>query len=160
MTTAINTAARGLAAGSSEEDHGGSSDDEGDNQGDNEGDNKGGDNSKEDSGGGGWSLAGIMNRAMLVWDDGSQVGVDLVHNPQDSSDFELDGEWELSNGWTLGVNVEFDTYYAGGDTVSQTDWNGDGLTVELPYLLAEIGKDFLGKIIGGLTGDLVQPRDR
>jgi hypothetical protein len=51
----------------------------------------------------------------------------------------------------LGVNVEFDTYYAGGDTVSQTDWNGNGLTVELPYLLAEIGNDTIGKLIMGLS---------
>ena len=145
------TAARGLAAGSSSGDHGGGSDEEGDNQGDNEGDNKGGDNSKEDSGGSGWSFGGIINRALLVWDDGSQVAVNSIDNPQDSSDFELDGEWDLSKDWTLGVNVEFDTYYAGGDTVSQTDWNGDGLTVELPYLLAEIGNDSIGKIIGGLT---------
>jgi hypothetical protein len=86
-----------------------------------------------------------------VWDDGSQVAVDSIDNPQDNSDFELDGEWDLPHDLTLGVNVEFDTYYAGGDTVSQTDWNGNGLTVELPYLLAEIGNDTIGKLIMGLS---------
>ena len=138
------TAARGLAAAEDEEPDGGSEEN---------GKDEGGGNgsAEEDNPLSAWSLSGVVNRAMLVWDDGSQVAVNSVDNAQDSSNIELEGEWELSNGWSLAVNWTFDTYYAASDLVSQTDWDGNGLTIEMPYMLAEIGHDSIGKIIGGLT---------
>ena len=137
------TAARGLAAAEDEESDGGAEE-------------NGKDEWRQWRGGGGQSLERVVALGRYQprnagVDDGSQMAVNSVDNAEDFSNIELEGEWELSNGWSLAVNWTFDTYYAASDLVSQTDWNGDGLTIEMPYMLAEIGHDFIGKIIAGLS---------
>jgi hypothetical protein len=98
-----------------------------------------------------WVLSGILNRALMVWDDGDQVAVNSVDNPQDSSAVELNGEFELANGWTADVSAVLDTMWVSADTVNQIDWKGEGFVAELPYLFAELGHDNYGRIIIGLT---------
>jgi outer membrane immunogenic protein len=98
-----------------------------------------------------WVLSGIANRAILVWDDNDRLHVNSVDNQQDSSGFELDGQFELGGGWRAGLTVALDTYFAASDTVNQLDWVGDGAVIELPYLFAQVGNDRYGTIAVGLN---------
>src|SRR5438132_1364765 len=73
-----------------------------------------------------WTISGIVNRAFLGWDDGGQRGVQSVDNTQDSTGLLIEGEFG-TEGWTSGITLGFDTFYGASDTVSQLDWNGDGV---------------------------------
>jgi hypothetical protein len=96
-----------------------------------------------------WTLSGIVNRAFLMWDDGRR-GARLVDNPQDSTGFALEGEFDLGRGWTLGTTFALDTFYASADSVDQIDPNGDGFVAELTHAYFEIGHEKWGKIVLGI----------
>jgi len=91
-----------------------------------------------------WTISGVVNRALLGWDDGGQRGVSSVDNSQDSTGFLLEGEFG-TEGWTSGFTLGFDTYYASSDTVSQLDWDGEGAVIELPYAFFELGREKNGR---------------
>jgi outer membrane immunogenic protein len=98
-----------------------------------------------------WVLSGILNRALLVWDDGDQVAVNSVDNSQDSSAIELNGQFELSKGWSAELTAVLDTMWASSDSVDQIDWNGDNLVVELPYWFTEFSHERYGRLLVGLV---------
>jgi outer membrane immunogenic protein len=97
-----------------------------------------------------WVLSGILNRALVVWDDGDQVAVNSVDNPQDSSAVELNGKFDLPHEWSLGITTTVDTMWASADTVDQIDWTGDEFVAELPYLFAEFSHENYGRFLVGL----------
>jgi hypothetical protein len=40
-----------------------------------------------------WAISGVINRALLTWDDGGQRGTHSVDNAQDSTGFLIEGEF-------------------------------------------------------------------
>jgi hypothetical protein len=95
------------------------------------------------------AVSGIINRALLIWDDGDEIGIRSVDNPQDSSGIALEATFGSEEGWNAGFTIALDTMYASADTVDQLDWNGDGLIIELPYLFGQFGHERFGTVIIG-----------
>jgi outer membrane immunogenic protein len=97
-----------------------------------------------------WVLSGILNRALLVWDDGDQLAVNSVDNSQDSSAFELNGRFDMSGGWVSEFTTVVDTMWASADSVDQIDWTGEEFVAELPYLFAGLRHENYGRLLVGL----------
>jgi hypothetical protein len=95
-----------------------------------------------------WVLSGILNRALLLWDDG-EFGITSVDNPQDTTGILLEGNYELGNDWSIGADFGIDASYASADTVDQLDLDGDGAIIELTYAFGKLAHEKLGEIVIG-----------
>jgi hypothetical protein len=65
------------------------------------------------------TVYGQVNRAILIWDDGTDSDAYVVDNDVDSTRFGLMGEAKMKPGWKVGFNIEFEAKDAASDEVSQ-----------------------------------------
>src|SRR5512134_84045 len=64
-------------------------------------------------------VLGVVNRALLFWDDGVEHNVYGVDSPQDGSAILFEGEVEIGRGWKAGFVIGVDTLVASSDTLDQ-----------------------------------------
>jgi len=84
-----------------------------------------------------WTFSGLLNRALLAWQDGGST-VRTVDNNQDSSGVKLEGKFPLVHNWTMGVHFSLDTYFASSESADQRNWSEGGAVVELTDAYLEI----------------------
>jgi hypothetical protein len=126
---------------------------------DNEEDDDGDDEEDEDAPSSPWTFSGIITRALLPWNDGAKRGLRIVDNPQDSSGFGVEGEFDLGKDWTAGTTIYLDTYYGSADTVHQRDLNGSGTFIGLSDAYFEIGHEKWGELVVGLQSSATDEID-
>ncbi len=97
------------------------------------------------------SISGVINRAILVWDDGQRHGAALVTNDNDNSVVTIEGEaGALSHGWLAGFVLDFDILDAGSGDISQLDQHGFR-ALELGELSVWLRSDRFGEVSIGKT---------
>jgi len=96
------------------------------------------------------TVAGQVNRAILLWDDGVEDNAYVVGNKNDQSNFSFTGEAEITKGWKAGYELTVRLLDNLSDAVSQDDDNGDqGFFVWQSHWWVESEK--LGKFSMGLA---------
>jgi hypothetical protein len=65
------------------------------------------------------SVTGVLNRAVLFWNDGGLHRASIVDPAVDSTGVALEGGAKLGNGWKTGYKFKFDTNAVGSDEFNQ-----------------------------------------
>jgi hypothetical protein len=95
-------------------------------------------------------ITGVVNRALLFWNDGVERNVYGVDSPQDGSAITLEGEVEIGRGWKAGYLMGLDTLVASSDTLDQlVDSSGGKVEVSDSYWW--ISHERYGTVRLGLT---------
>jgi hypothetical protein len=106
-----------------------------------------------------WTFSGLLNRALLAWQDGGST-VRTVDNNQDSSGVKLEGKFPLVHNWTMGVHFSLDTYFASSESADQRNWSEGGAVVELTDAYLEIGHGAWGNVIVGQSDSASDELDK
>jgi hypothetical protein len=103
------------------------------------------------------TVSGVVNEALLAWDDGRESNVYVVTNEEYQDRFRFAGEAEITKGWKAGYLIEIGIRGSREDRVNQDTANGsnpdgrDGVsTRHSAWWLSS--KDY-GKLWAGLTSD-------
>ncbi len=103
------------------------------------------------------TVSGVVNEALLVWDDGREKNAYVVTNEEQQDRFRFLGEADIAAGWKAGYLIEIGIRGSRGDRVNQDNSNGsnpdgrDGVsTRHSAWWLSS--KDY-GKLWAGLTSD-------
>ena len=98
------------------------------------------------------AISGLVNRALLSWDDGQANDIYSVTNDNRTSVVIIEGESaKFGSGWSAGFYMEFGILGAGTGEVSQIDDKGSTGVVEVRDTSWWIENKHLGKISVGLT---------
>ena len=95
------------------------------------------------------TTTGVIDRAMLLWDDGRKTGAYFVDNQQDGSFLGVEGNVEFGNKWTVGAAAGADLLFAPSDDVDQSHPWGLDNRIDLSDLYATIGQENFGTIVVG-----------
>ena len=72
-------------------------------------------------------ITGVVNRALLFWDDGAERNVYGVDSPQDGTAIALEGEVEIGKGWKAGYLAGYARVLLHARSVRrQQRWKGGG----------------------------------
>ena len=97
------------------------------------------------------TISGVINRAILVFDDGQNHDAAIVTNDNDNSVVTIEGEaGALGNGWSAGFVLDFDILDAGSGDISQLDQQGFR-AMELGELSIWLKSDRFGEVSIGKT---------
>jgi len=93
-------------------------------------------------------LYGVVNRMLLVWDDGFDSDLFVVDNDLFSSRFGLTGSGSMKPGWTAGYRIEIEFQNPDGLSVFQAD-DDAGDDVNIRKTLVYIDSERLGRVTLG-----------
>jgi hypothetical protein len=101
-------------------------------------------------------ISGQVNRALLIWDDGSNSDAYVVDPDSDGSRFRFVGKAQIKPGWTAGYILELTTVDSASNAVSQVDDEG----AAQPINIRQNGWFMESERLGRLSmGQLSQPTD-
>jgi Gram-negative porin len=66
-------------------------------------------------------IYGLVNRGLLIWDDGTDSDAYVVDNDAQSTRFGFTGKASMKPGWTAGFNIELEVQDAASDEVDQNN---------------------------------------
>ena len=95
-------------------------------------------------------ILGVVNRALLFWDDGVEHNVYGVDSPQDGSAILFEGEVEIGRGWKAGFVIGLDTLVSSSDTLDQFI-DSSGGRVEVSDVYWWVSNEKYGTVRLGLT---------
>jgi hypothetical protein len=103
-------------------------------------------------------ISGQVNRALLIWDDGTDSDAYVVDPDSDGSRFRFVGKAQLKPGWSAGYIIELTTVDSASNFVSQLDDEGknesQGISIRQNGLFVDSER------LGRLTiGQVAQPTD-
>jgi hypothetical protein len=64
-------------------------------------------------------ISGVVGRALLYWDDGTEQNTYVVDNAKDATTFTFEGEAEIAKGWRAGFLIGVDSLTAESNKVDQ-----------------------------------------
>ncbi len=97
------------------------------------------------------TIAGQVNKAILLWDDGVERNSYVVGNKNDQSNFSLAGDAQFAPGWVAGFELVLRVRDGLSDDVDQSSDNGSGDPFELRQAHWFVESEKLGKISIGLA---------
>jgi hypothetical protein len=95
-------------------------------------------------------VIGVVNRALLFWDDGVEHNVYGVDSPQDGSAILFEGEVDNGRGWKAGFAIGLDTLVSSSDTLDQFVDSSGGI-VEVSDVYWWVSHEKYGTVRLGLT---------
>lgn len=101
------------------------------------------------------TVSGLVNEALLVWDDGLETNAYVVTNEEAQSRVRFLGEAEIAKGWKAGYLLELGIRGSRGDRVDQETPDGGAATDQISTRHSAwwlSSKDY-GKLWLGLTSD-------
>ncbi len=92
---------------------------------------------------------GQVNKALMIWDDGSDSDAYVVDNDTSGSRIGLIGKATIRPGWTAGYNMEFDYQDAASDKVDQSNDDGNPSEIVIRMNNLYIESERLGRLTIG-----------
>ena len=95
------------------------------------------------------TISGVVNRALLGWDDGVKVRAYVVDPAIDSTSFKFEGAAKFSPGWKAGYLLKIDSVTAPSDSVDQNNPAGEGQETKADRFFVFLQNETLGKVAIG-----------
>lgn len=94
-------------------------------------------------------ISGVVNRAVLFWNDGFQRDAYIVDPTVDNSSFKFEGEAKLRDGLKVGFLLKIDAYIAASEEVDQLNPLGEGQTFKTDRSFVYVEHDRTGRLALG-----------
>ena len=91
-------------------------------------------------------ISGVVNRAVLFWNDGFQRDAYVVDPNVDNTSFKFEGEAKIRDGLKAGFLYKIDAYIAPSEEVGQFRARGDGQTVKADRAFVYLEHNLIGRV--------------